>query len=61
MELISGTRVGLRGYPDMSGSVEFPDPGQQAPDVGMVLVMWDERLLPAWEYVDDLTVKEEMR
>lgn len=58
MELISGTKVGLQGYPDMSGSVEFPDPEQQAPDVGMVLVLWDGRPLPAWEYIDDLTTEE---
>jgi hypothetical protein len=57
MEFISGTRVGLARDPDMSGSVEFPDPGQKAPDVSMVLVMWDGRSLPTWEYAEDLTTE----
>lgn len=55
MELISGTKVGMKGDPEMKGTVEFPDPGQEAPDVNMVLVMWDERSQPYWEYVEDLT------
>ena len=58
MELISGTQVGLRGYPDMSGTVEFPEPDQTPPDENMTLVMWDERSLPTWEYIEDLTIKE---
>jgi hypothetical protein len=55
MELISGTKVYLHGDRDTAGTVEFPDPDQTPPDVGMVLVVWDHISYPVWEYVEDLT------
>lgn len=49
----------LAGVPVTHGEVVMPFPGDlDQPDVGMVLVEWEDRPYAIWEYVTDLEVAQ---